>query len=258
MACERIDDRVGGEREHSRVPHVVALLQVLARGGERRLLDEAARAKRRRRRAFRGQQRLAAFDIAEARLRVCRRDAERDKRARGREFGGTRNRCGEGVLVADQVIGRHDEQHVAAEAARLRAQRADGHRRRGVATERLEQVDRRRGLRRAGCRIRVLRVEVVIAIGDGEERIDAFQRPCARGRLAEQRLAVGQRHERFRRRFARQRPQARAGAAGKDHGQKPWLHVGIAFKSASLKKWITVAHTTAVGQTWTRASARRR
>ena len=53
------------------------------------------------------------------------------------------------------------------------------------------------------CRIDVARLEIEIAIGDGDHVHDAGERTSARHRLAEQRLAVGQPHERLRRRLAR-------------------------------------------------------
>ena len=69
VARERREDRRRREAEHPRVPDVVAGGEVLARLLEPRLLDEAARRERRRRAAG---ERIAAFDVAEARLGMRR------------------------------------------------------------------------------------------------------------------------------------------------------------------------------------------
>ena len=63
-------------------------------------------------------------------------------------------------------------------------------------------------------------MEVVVAVGDRDERVDAGERERARGGLAEPRFAVGKRHERLGRRLAGQRPQPGAGATGKDDRQQ--------------------------------------
>ena len=62
IALERREDGGRREREHARVPHVVAGGEVLARLRERRLLDEAARPRTRAPRSAR-----AALDVAVAR-----------------------------------------------------------------------------------------------------------------------------------------------------------------------------------------------
>ena len=216
VARERREDRRRREAEHARVPDVVAGGEVLARLLERRLLDEAAR--RERRRPVAGE-RLAAFDVAEAGLGMRRADAERDQRARSAR--GARRARPPRRTRRDRGSGDRP----AARAARRR--RRGAARTQSAASAMAGAVLRPKGSSRYDVRagslprsagVRVLRVKVVVAVGDGHELRDTGQRERARRGLREQRLAVGQRHRRLRRRLARQRPQPRAGAAGEDHG----------------------------------------
>ncbi len=120
---ERFDDGIGGEREHAGVPHVVSGRQVIARECELRLFDEASRAIRGGCRTLGRHDQIAALDVAEAGFRMRRRDAEGDQRAGRGEFRRAPDGVGECALIADQVIGRHDQQHPPPPSARLRAQR---------------------------------------------------------------------------------------------------------------------------------------
>ena len=215
MARERGEDRRRREAEHPRVPEIVAGGDVGAGLVDRRLLDEANRGERRRPVAG---DRGAALDVAEARLRMRGTDAERHQRAVLREARGARDRRHERRVIADEVIGRQHEKHDVVAMAAVRPQRRERDGRRRVAAEGFEQVRRAFGKLVAHPGVGVLRVKVILAVGDGDEFRDTGQRQRARRGLREQGLAVRQRHRRFRRRLARQRPQPRAGAAGKDDG----------------------------------------
>ena len=69
---------------------------------------------------------------------------------------------------------------------------------------------------RAGTRIDVFRMEIEIAVRDGQKVRHVREIEGATRRLAEQRLAVGKRHERLWRGLARKRPQARTRATGEN------------------------------------------
>jgi hypothetical protein len=214
MTCERRQHRIDREAEHAGVPHVVAGGKVLARLGERGLLDEANGIERVRAVSSDGR---AAFDVAESRLGMRGGDAERDERPVLCERRSARHAGHKRRVIADQVIGREYEQDGVAAVSPLRPQRSQRDCGRRVAAERLEEVRRARRQPVAHAGVRILRVEEVLAVGDRDEVGDA--RDCQRARrgLGKQRLAVGQRHRGFRRRLPRQRPQSRAGAAGEDH-----------------------------------------
>jgi hypothetical protein len=103
-------------------------------------------------------------------------DAERDQRARLSKGRGARHREDERCVIADQVIGRKHEQHGIAVMSALRPQRRERHCGRRVAAERLEEVRSlwRKPVAHAG--VRILRVKVVLAVGDRHEVGDARDR----------------------------------------------------------------------------------
>src|SRR2546426_12665148 len=93
MAGKGGNDRGRREREHARVPDVIARREICAGGEEGWLLDEPARPKRRRLGSVCTLQQLAAFDATEARFGVRWRDPERHERALR---GGRRCPCNSG------------------------------------------------------------------------------------------------------------------------------------------------------------------
>ena len=84
------------------------------------------------------------------------------------------------------------------------------------------------------ARVDIARMEEVVAVGDRDEvrGTRQCQRP-PRG-LREQRLAVGQRHEGLRCGFARQRPQARARATGKNDREERSVHHGEGMSEKAI------------------------
>ena len=188
----------------------------LVRSCERRLLDERLGNESTRARG------LAALDVAESRLGHRRRDAERDEAALPRKLGAAHHRGRKRDLVSDQVIGGEHEHDGIVAVTRPHEQRRDRHRRSGVSPERLEQV---RGVTRLGVgqsRIDILRVKVKVPVGHGHEAPAAGNcdgSPCG---LAEQRVAVGKRHEGLGRGLARERPQSCARASR----ENDWNDVG--------------------------------
>ena len=118
---------------------------------------------------------------------------------------------------------------------RLRVERAQRDRRRGVAPERLEQVRPalRFGVRQPRAGVHILGVKVIVAIGDGHESGHAGQRRRAQCGLSEQRVAVGQGHEGLGRGLPRERPKTCSGAAGKDDRNEGHRHAAPAKKVTS-------------------------
>jgi hypothetical protein len=155
------------------------------------------------------------------------RNAESDEPSFARQSRGNGHRVSEGTLVLDQVVGGEHEHDGVSSVARLYEHRRKGDRRRCVAAERFEEINRVARFVGAESRVDVLGAEVVVAVGDGHESGHAGQRRRPMRRFGEQRSAVGQQHERLRRGFARQRPQAGAGSAGKDYGNDGSCAFGI-------------------------------
>jgi hypothetical protein len=178
--------------------------------------DKAPCAKRRRFVAFRGHHELAALDVAESRLRMRRRDPEGYEQSLRRERCRARDSGRERARIANQMVGRQHEQNGVVPSACLREQCAERNCRRRITAEGLEQIHVFVRGRDARARVDVLRVEVEIAIRHGDQAIHRGQVDRTPGGFAQQRLAVGKRHERLRRRLAGKRPQPRAGPAGKD------------------------------------------
>ena len=206
------ENRARREREHAGVPDIVAGGEIETRPLERRLFHEARRGE--------GVVRdgIAALDVAVAGLRMRGRDPERHQPSVAGQSGGNRHRVSERFLVPDKVIGGEHQHDRVGAVARLHEQ---GRQRNGgsrVAAERFEKVDRVTRLVGAQARVDVLGAEVVVAIGDGHEARHPGERRRAMRRLGEERLAVGQRHERLRRGLARKRPQAGSSTSGEDDG----------------------------------------
>jgi hypothetical protein len=129
---------------------------------DERLGDEGARARR-----------FAAFDVAESRLRLGRRDAERHETALTRKLGAALDRGGEGRFVADEVIRGEHEHHGVVAITRTHQVGGDRDGGSGVASEGLEEV---RGVARLGvgeaC-VDVPRVEVQVPVGNRHESVAA-------------------------------------------------------------------------------------
>ena len=173
-----------------------------------RLLDEAVDGKD----AFYAVDRLAALDVAIAGLGAARLDAERDQPA-GLRRGDAAHDCAMEVGQRGDDVVRGLDQHQRVGIARQEPQGGGGDRRRGVAALRLEQDGL--GLDADLLQL-VVDQEPVILVADQHwcGKADVTQSACRRvlkhgpfGRELEKLLGV---------RSARQRPQPRAGAAGKD------------------------------------------
>ena len=136
--------------------------------------------------------------------------------ALGGQGGRLLHRAGKEDLVADEVVGRHD-QHLCLRAVALGyLQRGQGNGRRRVAAKGLQQEGGRFGLLWQ-CQLEfVPRQEEVLAVGDGEDLARFGHTAGAPVRLEQQALAVGQLHERFGVPLARDGPEPGAGTAGQN------------------------------------------
>lgn len=219
VRLQRADRREPRRRAHDEdaaVPPVVAGLQVLLSELLMRLLDEAvdrvaARV------AVRAGERRADLDVAVARFRAARQHAERDDRAVLRVARGQRDRFLERARIGHRVIGGHRGEHGVA-VMRERFERGERERGGRVARGRLEQDAR---IEAACVDLRGAR-EAMLLAADEQQRIGELgvrdAREAARG--GGQRRFVGDQIDQlFRMMLARQRPEARAGAARENHGQ---------------------------------------
>jgi hypothetical protein len=199
---------VGAKQKHAAVPVIAALCQVTLGGAAVGLLDEALQ------RAHPGRDLAAGLDVAIAGFRQRRHDAE------GGEFAvsGGGHRCGdgarEGAHIQDHVIrGQHQQQGIAAPMpGDLQRRQRDG--RGGVARRRLEQD--------AGCAAGAARLfrhqEAVLLARHHQRRAGLRDFAQAQEGLLQQRTLAGQVEKLLGMQLARQRPQARAGAAGQQDG----------------------------------------
>jgi hypothetical protein len=205
---------VGAHAEHAAVPQEIAAFQVGLGGGGIGLLDEALDVA-----GLAALDGLACLDVAVARFRAGRPDAEGDQLA----LGGQRCRflrlTQELLDRRDQVVGRqHQHDGVGRNVGRDPVRRSGDGRRR-VAPYRLQQVAGRGGA--AGAQRAadfVLGDEIVVTVGDQQDLLARGHLGGALHGLAQQGLAVGQLHEGLGMAFARDRPQARARPSGEDHG----------------------------------------
>lgn len=170
-------------------------------------------------------------DVAVAGFRLVRRDAEGDH-CPGVSMGGAqRHRVAESGGVADHMIGRHDQQHRIGRAGGERSQRQ---RRRGVAPHRFEQQRRRLDVDLAQlfcCQETVFLVAYDERCGNRQ----SWRTGTQRGVLQQRALAV-QRQQLLRIAFARQRPEAGAGAAAQDDGLQG--HDGNLSEDRSLEVYV--------------------
>ena len=208
------EQRARPHAEHAAVPQEVAAFQVGAGGGGIRLLDEAAHLAR-----LAARQVFAGLDVAIPGLGRLRLDAEGDQLALLRQRRGLLRRPQELLRRLDQVVGRQHQHDGVRRDVVGHPVRGRGNRGGGVAADRLQQVaGAHGGIDAQRASHLVFRHEIVVTVGDE-------QQPVARGRLgraphgaAQQRLPVGQLHERLGVAFAGNRPQPRARAAGQDDG----------------------------------------
>lgn len=212
VALQFLQHGGGLEAEHAGVPQVLAAVQVGLGGGLVGFLDEACDPE-----AI--AQRGALFDIAEAGLGALRGDAEGHQVALGRESASLGHRRGEGLLVADQVVGGKDQQLRLVAEVLLHMQRGGGDGRRGIASHRLQQqvLGQAAAVDRA---VVVQGAEQQVAVGHREQAGDVRQPGDTQEGLLQQALVIGQAHEGFRHALPGNRPQAGPGTAGNDAGDQ--------------------------------------
>ena len=210
------DEKLGGNEEDAAVPVMVARrdigLGARAVGffDERRDLEAAGRAGNR----------AAAPDIAVARFRPLRINAEGDEPPLARRFRRTADRGAERGHVGDRVVRRHDEQQRILLALEQQ-QRGDRDRGRGIAAHRLEHDGARRDRGQAEL---LGDHEAVLVVRDDEGGCeDAFVGDAKR-RLLEQAALRHERQELLRVKRPRHRPKPGPRAAGQDHGVDPRRH----------------------------------
>ena len=133
------------------------------------------------------------------------------KRLRARDVGGKR------IEILDQMIGGKQQQHRRSAEMFMCVQRREQDRWRGIASRRLEQEAHaiKFGARVACVFVAVEKIE--IAPGDRQHIALGCNAQRAAQGLMQQRFAVLHAHERLGIGAARNGPQARAGAAGKNY-----------------------------------------
>jgi hypothetical protein len=223
-ALQRRHPHRGLEHEHAGVPEVAALGEVLLRRGQIGLLDE-----------LRDLGAVGA-DVAVAGFGAVGADAEDDDGAFGRRLHRAPQRGRERGLVGDGLVCRgHHKHRVGTGLQRLQRRQREG--RRGVPAHGLEQHG-------AGLDLHVAQLvehhEAVLFIaddgrlrhGDGLAAAAFPQGHQAPHGLLEQALRATAEHQKLlRKAAARQRPQARARAAG--HHHRPYRRCRLACAHAS-------------------------
>ena len=209
VAPDQLQPTAGGQHEDAAVPQVATMLQILLRGFRVGLLDEFLQP--------RGPVRhgLAAADIAISGVGAIGHDAEGHHLPLRRLGQTLAQRLVEGLLVGNDMIGRHDQQHrVFAAGARMQCRQ--GQRGRGVAPHRLEQ-DVACGTA-AGEQL-VGDQEAVYLVAHHDRRLHpAVLQPVTTGRGGlQQGQLVDQCMELLGKGLARERPQARARPARENH-----------------------------------------
>ena len=155
----------------------------------------------------------ALFDVAESRAGKAGNHAEGDDGAALSRRPALLHYGCKGSAVRNMVVSRTEQQQIVG----FRAQRRQRHGRRRIATARLQDDAplRARGFQRIDDQKTVVFSGYADYLGSGNARIhlgNTLQRE------QQQALAVDQRYELLGEAFARQRPQARAGAATQDDG----------------------------------------
>ncbi len=200
------------EHEHAAVPEVFLRVDVTLRRREIRLLDELSDWKRRTRAA-------AALDIAVTCLGLVWHDAERHQTAPSRRRRADRYGRLKRLHVLNDVIGRQYEQH-GIDSLRLRrlilrhgCHRGDRNRGRSVTPARLEN-DRLRLRPRFQQLLGDQEAMTFVANDDRTRNVLDTRKP--RQRLLQHRSLADERQQLLRIQLPRKRPQASAGAAGKN------------------------------------------
>ncbi len=208
MLLQLGQDGARRQQEDAAVPVVVAALDVGLGGGEVGLLDEGLDL------PCGAAQRLAAPDVAVARRRRVRLDAEQHQGALA-SGGQARVDGGEEVgLRRDGVVGRHDEdQGVRVLGAGQQGGAGDGGGR--VPGGGLQHDG---GRRRADLAQLLGDDEAVLGVGHDHDRMEALRIPDPQGGLLQHGARPGQRQELLGIALARERPQAGARTARQDHG----------------------------------------
>ncbi|MCY1294388.1 hypothetical protein D9M70_436800 [compost metagenome] len=202
VRAQLVEVTTGAEQEHAAVPEVAAVGDEGLRSLLVRLLDELHDPQR-----PRHQQVLLAganaADVAEAGFRALGGNAEQHHLALLGRRAGDLQGLAQGHAVADHMVGgQHQQQVVAPLGEHL--QRRQGHRRRGVAPERLEQ--QRLGGDADGRQL-LVDDEAVLLVAHHDGLLHALERQALQG-LLEQRLLADQGEELLGIELARQRPQA--------------------------------------------------
>lgn len=213
MFGQRLQVALGPEQEHAAVPEIATLGQQLAGARGVRLLDEGVDAPGRRS----GRHLLLALpDVAVAGFRMGGHDAEGHQTPRLRGWRGGLHRRLESRHVADDMVGRQYQQ----QRLGIGAQGRQRDRRRGVATDRLEDD----GLGRDPQLAQLFRDEEAVRFvahhdglrhRDAVETLDGLLQHRAIAHQGQQLLGV---------QLARDRPQAGARTAGQydrgNHGRR--------------------------------------
>ena len=211
MLRKLLQQAVDAHAEHSAVPQVQAVLQVLLGGGRIRFFNEARHGTP-----------VAFFDVAKPRLGPGRLNTERHQPALIGQLPGAVDGLLEGRDVADQMIGRQHQQVRICAVTLGHVQRGSGDGGGGVAAEGLKDEVQRDVVRRV-LAIVVKRTEIHVAVGHGQQLAHTRQAGGALKGLLQQALAIGQAHEGLRHGFTRHRPQSGARATGDDAGNE-WAH----------------------------------
>ena len=198
----------GKEGEHAAVPEIFAAGDIGFGGCLVRFFDEAqhvAHALARR-----------GIDVTVARFRRRGHDAEGDQITGLGRFHRNQHRGAECSLVRNHMVGRQYQQHRVV-ATLHGAQRSHGDGGGRVAADRFQD---QRGRRGADLAQLLGDHEPVFFIGNHQRRIGARQAAQSQPGGLQQGFLAQQRQELLGMRLARQGPEARAGAAGKDDGDQ--------------------------------------
>ncbi len=213
-AAKLLQEGFGAQNEDAAVPGVGAGGEIAARSllvglfGERLDVEHAGELR----------EGIAAADVAVARVRTGGRDAEQHEASRGRHVCRPAHRADEGGLILDDLVGRGHDQDARWVLARhmQRGNRDGGCRiaRHGLEHDRARACPDAPGL--------LLNQEAVVGIADDGWRLEAQlgSEPLQRGGKEARGLAAGEADELLGVHGPRQRPQPRAGAAGKDDRKK--------------------------------------
>ncbi len=207
-AGQLVEIEAGGKQEDAAVPEIVAGGEIAFGARAVGLLDEGGDVIA----AVLAGKSGAAPDIAIAGFRPVGGDAEGDQGAGPRRPCRARQRRGEGGVIGDGVIGRHDQEQGGG-IGRRQHERGNGGGRCGIAPDRLEDD----GMRRDRDLPQLLGDdEAMLVIGDDQRRREARAIADPPHRLLQQALARKQREELLGIKRARHRPKPRPRAARQD------------------------------------------